>query len=150
MFTDNFNREETSISVIDAIQDEPLDLGALNNTARARHEVLFFNRVPKVGSQTFMELMRHLSVRNGFGFHRDHIQRVETIRLPSQEQVNYWASGSIGNEFGFHREIRTRYIILRRHLQHVETIKLPRQEQVILEQTYGDLTDCFDLSNMTL
>ncbi|XP_008483237.1 heparan sulfate 2-O-sulfotransferase pipe [Diaphorina citri] len=71
---------------INDIQEEPLDPLSLNNTARARHEVLFFNRVPKVGSQTFMELMRHLSVRNGFGFHRDHIQRVETIRLPRHEQ----------------------------------------------------------------
>ncbi|KAI5718208.1 hypothetical protein M8J77_017969 [Diaphorina citri] len=83
---DVVNREDTSMISINDIQEEPLDPLSLNNTARARHEVLFFNRVPKVGSQTFMELMRHLSVRNGFGFHRDHIQRVETIRLPRHEQ----------------------------------------------------------------
>ncbi|KAL1451079.1 hypothetical protein WDU94_003373 [Cyamophila willieti] len=82
--SDVINREDTSISLINEIQEDPL---SLNNTARARHEVLFFNRVPKVGSQTFMELMRHLSARNGFGFHRDHIQRVETIRLPRPEQA---------------------------------------------------------------
>uniref|UniRef100_A0A8D9B2P0 Heparan sulfate 2-O-sulfotransferase pipe n=1 Tax=Cacopsylla melanoneura TaxID=428564 RepID=A0A8D9B2P0_9HEMI len=84
--SDMLNREDTSISLINEIQEEHLDPLSLNNTARSRHEVLFFNRVPKVGSQTFMELMRHLSVRNGFGFHRDHIQRVETIRLPRPEQ----------------------------------------------------------------
>lgn len=48
---------------------------------------MFFNRVPKVGSQTFMELLRRLSMRNIFGFHRDHIQRVETIRLAPSDQV---------------------------------------------------------------
>lgn len=39
----------------------------LNNTARAGIELLFFNRVPKVGSQTFMELLRRLSLKNQFG-----------------------------------------------------------------------------------
>jgi hypothetical protein len=39
----------------------------LNNTARAGIELLFFNRVPKVGSQTFMELLRRLAIRNQFG-----------------------------------------------------------------------------------
>lgn len=60
----------------------------LNNTARAGIELLFFNRVPKVGSQTFMELLRRLSIRNQFDFHRDTVQRVETIRLsPPDQQV---------------------------------------------------------------
>lgn len=60
----------------------------LNNTARAGIEVLFFNRVPKVGSQTFMELLRRLAIRNQFGFHRDAVQRVETIRLaPADQQI---------------------------------------------------------------
>ncbi|CAB0020833.1 unnamed protein product, partial [Nesidiocoris tenuis] len=35
-----------------------------------------------------MELLRHLALRNDFGFHRDHIQRVETIRLAPSEQVS--------------------------------------------------------------
>lgn len=39
----------------------------INNTARAGIELLFFNRVPKVGSQTFMELLRRLSIKNQFG-----------------------------------------------------------------------------------
>ncbi|XP_004931534.1 heparan sulfate 2-O-sulfotransferase pipe [Bombyx mori] len=60
----------------------------LNNTARAGREMLFFNRVPKVGSQTFMELLRRLAIRNQFGFHRDAVQRVETIRLaPADQQL---------------------------------------------------------------
>ncbi|GLG99529.1 Heparan sulfate 2-O-sulfotransferase pipe [Gryllus bimaculatus] len=67
---------------------EGLDATELNNTRRAGVEVVFFNRVPKVGSQTFMELLRRLSVRNRFGFHRDHIQRVETIRLAPADQLN--------------------------------------------------------------
>ncbi|GBP19034.1 Heparan sulfate 2-O-sulfotransferase pipe [Eumeta japonica] len=58
----------------------------LNNTARAGIELLFFNRVPKVGSQTFMELLRRLAIRNQFGFYRDAVQRVETIRLAPLEQ----------------------------------------------------------------
>ncbi|KAG8296266.1 hypothetical protein J6590_060265 [Homalodisca vitripennis] len=64
-----------------------LDAAALNNTAKARRQLVFFNRVPKVGSQTFMELLRHLSIRNNFAFHRDRIQRVETIRLAPAEQL---------------------------------------------------------------
>lgn len=67
--------------------EETLDIDALNNTKRANREVLFFNRVPKVGSQTFMELLRRLSIRNGFSFNRDRVQRVETIRLAPFEQV---------------------------------------------------------------
>ncbi|CAB3260005.1 unnamed protein product [Arctia plantaginis] len=60
----------------------------LNNTARAGTDVLFFNRVPKVGSQTFMELLRRLAIRNQFRFNRDAVQRVETIRLaPVDQQI---------------------------------------------------------------
>lgn len=65
-----------------------LSLKALNNTKNAGIEVVFFNRVPKVGSQTFMELLRRLAIRNEFAFHRDHIQRVETIRLAPGDQMD--------------------------------------------------------------
>lgn len=59
----------------------------LNNTRKAGTQIIFFNRVPKVGSQTFMELLRRLSAKNNFHFHRDAVQRVETIRLaPDQQQ----------------------------------------------------------------
>lgn len=63
-----------------------LDADALNNTRKATHEILFFNRVPKVGSQTFMELLRRMSERNEFNFERDAVQRVEQIRLTNQKQ----------------------------------------------------------------
>ncbi|KYN02775.1 Heparan sulfate 2-O-sulfotransferase pipe [Cyphomyrmex costatus] len=67
---------------------ETLDINSVNNTKRADREVLFFNRVPKVGSQTFMELLRRLSIRNAFSFNRDRVQRVETIRLAPIEQLH--------------------------------------------------------------
>lgn len=60
----------------------------LNNTRKAQQDILFFNRVPKVGSQTLMELMRRLSIKNNFGFHQDAVQRVETIRLPPEDQAD--------------------------------------------------------------
>ncbi|XP_043466136.1 heparan sulfate 2-O-sulfotransferase pipe [Leptopilina heterotoma] len=79
------NVQQASTEVIR--RNEYLDISALNNTKRAKKNVLFFNRVPKVGSQTFMELMRRLSLRNGFSFNKDRIQRVETIRLAPIEQL---------------------------------------------------------------
>ncbi|XP_030756677.1 heparan sulfate 2-O-sulfotransferase pipe-like [Sitophilus oryzae] len=59
----------------------------LNNTRKAQQDIVFFNRVPKVGSQTLMELLRRLSIRNEFGFHQDRVQRVETIRLAPEDQA---------------------------------------------------------------
>ncbi|XP_015108398.1 heparan sulfate 2-O-sulfotransferase pipe [Diachasma alloeum] len=76
--------KRTSIELYDHL--DPLDIDALNNTKRADKHVLFFNRVPKVGSQTFMQLLRRLSMRNAFAFNRDQVQRVETIRLAPYEQ----------------------------------------------------------------
>ncbi|CAB3377048.1 Hypothetical predicted protein [Cloeon dipterum] len=65
---------------------EEIDVSELNNTAKAQKDVIFFNRVPKVGSQTIMELIRRLSHRNGFNFHRDKVQRVESIRLAPRDE----------------------------------------------------------------
>ncbi|XP_028134157.1 heparan sulfate 2-O-sulfotransferase pipe [Diabrotica virgifera virgifera] len=59
----------------------------LNNTRKAQVNTVFFNRVPKVGSQTLMELIRRLGIRNNFGFHQDMVQRVETIRLSPEDQA---------------------------------------------------------------
>ncbi|XP_050316102.1 heparan sulfate 2-O-sulfotransferase pipe [Anthonomus grandis grandis] len=64
-----------------------LEPDQLNNTKKAQQDVVFFNRVPKVGSQTLMELLRRLSIRNQFGFHQDRVQRVETIRLAPEDQA---------------------------------------------------------------
>ncbi|XP_050675211.1 heparan sulfate 2-O-sulfotransferase pipe isoform X1 [Leptidea sinapis] len=77
--------DEVFQELVEEILPDPWEL---NNTARADVELLFFNRVPKVGSQTFMELLRRLAIRNQFGFHRDAVQRVETIRLaPADQQI---------------------------------------------------------------
>ncbi|XP_033212740.1 heparan sulfate 2-O-sulfotransferase pipe [Belonocnema kinseyi] len=81
------NLQQTSTEVLQYKEIEFLDIDALNNTRRAKKDVLFFNRVPKVGSQTFMELLRRLSMRNGFLFNKDRVQRVETIRLAPIEQL---------------------------------------------------------------
>ncbi|XP_017761724.1 PREDICTED: heparan sulfate 2-O-sulfotransferase pipe-like [Eufriesea mexicana] len=82
-----WNYGKTIMTIGHYKEAEVLDIDALNNTRRAGRSVLFFNRVPKVGSQTFMELLRRLSMRNGFSFNRDRVQRVETIRLAPIEQV---------------------------------------------------------------
>jgi len=63
-----------------------LTIHELNNTRRSGKELLFFNRVPKVGSQTAMELLRLLSIRNNFNFHKDRTQKVENIKLTRNEE----------------------------------------------------------------
>lgn len=67
----------------------------LNNTRKALQEILFFNRVPKVGSQTFMELMKQLAYMNEFHFHRDPVQRVEMIRLTMPQQYDLASAISV-------------------------------------------------------
>ncbi|XP_023348685.1 heparan sulfate 2-O-sulfotransferase pipe [Eurytemora carolleeae] len=63
-----------------------LDPMELNNTRKAVKETLFFNRVPKVGSQTTMELLKSLAIKNNFHYHKDRTQKVETIKLSNSEQ----------------------------------------------------------------
>jgi len=70
-----------------------LDPNDLNNTKNAKKDILFFNRVPKVGSQTAMELMKTLSVKNNFHYHKDRTQKVETIKLTYNEEK--WLSNLI-------------------------------------------------------
>ncbi len=60
---------------------------ALNNTAKAAKEILFFNRVPKVGSQSTMELLKSLAINNDFHFHKDRVRKMEIIKLMPQEEV---------------------------------------------------------------
>ena len=83
----------------------------LNNTRKAKKDILFFNRVPKVrgvccrmmdiikwitlmtsfvqvGSQTTMELLKSLSIKNKFHYHKDRTQKVETIKLTMSEEVS--------------------------------------------------------------
>ena len=59
----------------------------LNNTRKAKNEILFFNRVPKVGSQTTMELMKSLSTKNKFQYHKDGVQKTEKIKMLHTEEV---------------------------------------------------------------
>jgi len=63
-----------------------LDAMELNNTRKAKKDILFFNRVPKVGSQTTMELLKSLSLKNKFHYHKDRTQKVETIKLTVSEE----------------------------------------------------------------
>lgn len=63
-----------------------LDPMELNNTRKAKKDILFFNRVPKVGSQTTMELLKSLSIKNKFHYHKDRTQKVETIKLTMSEE----------------------------------------------------------------
>lgn len=83
------------------LSKEPLDPIKLNNTRKAQKEILFFNRVPKVGSQTTMELMRALALKNNFHYHKDRTQKVETIKLTNNEEkwlshlINYFSTPSV-------------------------------------------------------
>jgi len=70
-----------------------LDPNDLNNTKNAKKDILFFNRVPKVGSQTAMELLKTLAVKNNFHYHKDRTQKVETIKLTYNEEK--WLSNLI-------------------------------------------------------
>lgn len=73
----------------DGDDDEPgfnLAADALNNTKKAEADFVFFNRVPKVGSQSLMELMRRLGKINGFVHARNKGSVKETIMLPKEGQ----------------------------------------------------------------
>ena len=61
----------------------------LNNTRKAKKEILFFNRVPKVGSQTTMELLKSLSTKNKFQYHKDGVQKTEKIKMSHNEEVGW-------------------------------------------------------------
>ncbi|XP_042891350.1 heparan sulfate 2-O-sulfotransferase pipe-like [Penaeus japonicus] len=63
-----------------------IDPMTLNNSVNHAKMTLVFNRVPKVGSQSTMELLRALSYKNGFTFHKDRPQKVENIKLTEREQ----------------------------------------------------------------
>ena len=60
----------------------------LNNTRKAKRDILFFNRVPKVGSQLTMELLKSLSLKNKFHYHKDKTQKVEVIKLTHSQEVS--------------------------------------------------------------
>jgi len=80
----NLHRELNTAQ--EEIQYTKLDPMELNNTRKAKKDILFFNRVPKVGSQTTMELLKSLSIKNKFHYHKDRTQKVETIKLTMSEE----------------------------------------------------------------
>lgn len=63
-----------------------LEADMLNNTKNAEIDFVFFNRVPKVGSQSLMELMRRLGKINGFTHARNPGSVKETILMPKDGQ----------------------------------------------------------------
>ncbi|XP_053957226.1 heparan sulfate 2-O-sulfotransferase pipe-like isoform X2 [Anastrepha ludens] len=54
---------------------------SVNTTKKAEIDIVLFNRVPKVGSQTLMGLLKFLAKRNGFEARRDKPSLMETIML---------------------------------------------------------------------
>jgi len=58
----------------------------LNNTKFAEVDFVFFNRVPKVGSQSLMELMARLGKINGFTHARNKGSAHETVLMNKQRQ----------------------------------------------------------------
>ncbi len=69
------------------------EAAALNNSRGARHELVIFNRVPKVGSQTIKSLLHALQYRNNFTHvvDREDIKatRGELTIISHAEQRNY-------------------------------------------------------------
>ena len=84
MDIEQFKQEYNNLNKSFFFQLDPMEL---NNTRKAKKDILFFNRVPKVGSQTTMELMKSLSIKNNFHYHKDRTQKVETIKLTKNEEV---------------------------------------------------------------
>lgn len=63
-----------------------LEADMLNNTKHAEVDFVFFNRVPKVGSQSLMELMRRLGKINGFTHARNPGSVKETVMMAKDGQ----------------------------------------------------------------
>ena len=53
-----------------------------------------------MGSQTAMELMKTLSVKNNFHYHKDRTQKVETIKLTYNEEVRCHTIHPLALNFG--------------------------------------------------
>ncbi|XP_061388106.1 heparan sulfate 2-O-sulfotransferase pipe-like, partial [Musca vetustissima] len=79
-------KEEVDDDEYEYDDDELYSADALNNTKKAEVDVVFFNRVPKVGSQSLMELMQRLGKVNHFVHSRDVGKPHETILLPPPKQ----------------------------------------------------------------
>ncbi|CAD7083096.1 unnamed protein product [Hermetia illucens] len=60
----------------------------LNNTKNARMDIVFFNRVPKTGSQALMQLVKELTPINKIQTARDKAQKYETVIMGPLHQIN--------------------------------------------------------------
>ena len=59
---------------------------SLNNTLHAESQIVIFNRVPKVGSIMFMNLMHMLGERNNFSGYKDYQQLAAHTHLEVESQ----------------------------------------------------------------
>ncbi|XP_075160319.1 heparan sulfate 2-O-sulfotransferase pipe isoform X1 [Haematobia irritans] len=85
--TDNDSHEDTDDDDYDDDYENSLySSDALNNTKKAEVDVVFFNRVPKVGSQSLMELMVRLGKAHNYVHSRDQGKPHETIFLKPPQQ----------------------------------------------------------------
>ncbi|XP_017468053.1 PREDICTED: heparan sulfate 2-O-sulfotransferase pipe-like [Rhagoletis zephyria] len=84
------NNDEYEESLDDAYENDEshedtpewgISADELNNTKKADIDMIFFNRVAKVGSQSLMELMSHLGRLHGYKASRDAGKRYETVLL---------------------------------------------------------------------
>ncbi|XP_011183213.1 heparan sulfate 2-O-sulfotransferase pipe isoform X1 [Zeugodacus cucurbitae] len=66
--------------------ENSLNANDVNNTKKADIDLIVFNRVAKVGSQSLMQLMKRLGKLNGFGTSRDSGKRYETVLIGPQRQ----------------------------------------------------------------
>lgn len=61
---------------------------SVNQTSKAQVEIVLFNRVPKVGSQTMMALLNSLSKRHKFEARRDKPSAMETVMLTPTFEIS--------------------------------------------------------------
>jgi len=79
-------------SVVGVSRDVSFDLpdnvtlASLNITGRAEVDILFFNRVPKVGSTSIQSLLDRLASQNGFKLVRDTMNQVEMVTMDRKGQ----------------------------------------------------------------
>ncbi|XP_011212676.2 heparan sulfate 2-O-sulfotransferase pipe isoform X1 [Bactrocera dorsalis] len=66
--------------------DNDISTNDLNNTKNADVDLILFNRVAKVGSQSLMQLMTRLGKLNGFTTSRDSGKRYETVLIGPHRQ----------------------------------------------------------------
>ncbi|XP_011183240.2 heparan sulfate 2-O-sulfotransferase pipe isoform X5 [Zeugodacus cucurbitae] len=61
---------------------------SVNQTSKAQVEIVLFNRVPKVGSQTLMALLNLLAERHGYEARRDKPSPMETVMLTPTFEIS--------------------------------------------------------------